>query len=67
MGEQVKLGNEISGGTVLRLLSKDRKPSSQAWRALLNNYLNDSVSIDFFTSSTIRFRLLFVFVVLSHV
>ena len=65
-GELLKLGIEISERTVSRLLPKDRKPPSQTWRAFLNNHLNDLVSMDFFTVPTVTFRVLFVFVVLSH-
>jgi putative transposase len=65
-GELLKLGIEISERTVSRLIHKDRKPPSQTWRAFLNNHLNDLVSIDFFTVPTVTFRVLFVFVVLSH-
>jgi len=62
----LKLGIEISERTVSRLLPKGRKPPSQTWKAFLNNHLNDLVSIDFFTVPTVTFRVLFVFVVLSH-
>ena len=65
-GELLKLGIEISERTVPRLMPKDRKPPSQSWRAFLNNHLNDLVSIDFFTVPTVTFRVLFVFMVLSH-
>jgi len=65
-GELLKLGIEISERTVSRLMPKDRKPPSQTWRAFLNNHLSDLVSIDFFTVPTVTFRVLFVFVVLSH-
>jgi putative transposase len=65
-GELLKLGIEISERTVSRLLPKDRKPPSQSWRAFLNNHFSDLVSIDFFTVPTVTFRVLFVFVVLSH-
>ncbi len=65
-GELLKLGIEISERTVSRLMPKDRKPPSQTWRAFLNNHLNDLVSIDFFTVPPVTFRLMFVFVVLSH-
>jgi hypothetical protein len=65
-GELLKLGIEISERTVSRFMPKDRKPPSQTWRTFLNNHLNELVSIDFFTVPTVTFRVLFVFVVLSH-
>jgi putative transposase len=39
---------------------------SPTWKAFLKNHVNDLVSIDFFIVSTIRFKLLFVLVVLAH-
>jgi transposase InsO family protein len=65
-GELLKLGIEISERTVSRLIPKDRKPPSQTWRAFLNNHIQELVSIDFFTVPTVKFRVLFVFVLLSH-
>jgi transposase InsO family protein len=65
-GELLKLGIELSERPVSRLISRRRKPPSQTWRAFLDNHLQDLVSIDFFTVSTVTFRVLFVFVVLAH-
>jgi transposase InsO family protein len=42
------------------------KPASPSWASFLNNHLLDLVSVDFFTVPTATFRVLFVFVVLSH-
>ena len=36
------------------------------WRAFLDNHLKNLISIDFFTVPTITFRILFMFLVLSH-
>jgi putative transposase len=65
-GELLKLGIEISERTVSRLMPRNRKPPSQTWRTFLDNHVKDLVSIDFFTVPTVTFRVLFVFVVLSH-
>lgn len=65
-GELLKLGFEISERTVSRLMPRRRKPPSQAWRAFLNNHVQDLVSVDFFTVPTVNFRILFVLVVLAH-
>ncbi len=65
-GELLKLGIEISERTVSRLMPRKRKPPSQTWRTFLDNHVKDLVSIDFFTVPTVTFRVLFVFVVLSH-
>src|SRR5205823_6508289 len=42
------------------------KPPSQTWRTFLENHANQLVSIDFFTVPTIRFQVLYVFLVLAH-
>jgi putative transposase len=65
-GELLKLGFGVSERTVSRLMpNKDRKPT-QTWMAFLRNHVGQMVSIDFFTIATIRFRLLYVFIVLAH-
>ena len=43
-----------------------RKPPSQTWRTFLDNHLQQLVSIDFFTVPTLRFQVLYVFLVLAH-
>jgi transposase InsO family protein len=42
------------------------KPPSQSWRTFLENHARQLVSIDFFTVPTIRFKVLYVFLVLAH-
>ena len=68
-GELLKLGLKISERTVSGILRKHKpkQPSSQTWRTFIKNHMTDMVSIDFMVVPTIRFRLLYVFVVLSHV
>jgi hypothetical protein len=58
------LGIAVAQSTVARYLP--RKPPSQTWRTFLTNHLTQTVAIDFFTVPTATFRVLFVFVVLSH-
>jgi putative transposase len=41
-------------------------PPSQTWRTFLKNHLATTVSVDFFTVPTIRFQVLYVFLVLAH-
>ena len=65
-GELMKIGISISQAAVSKYMVRDRKPPSQTWRSFLDNHLADLVSIDFFTVPTATFRVLFVFVVLSH-
>jgi hypothetical protein len=43
-----------------------RKPPSQTWRAFLENHATQLPSIDFFTVPTVRFQVLYVFLVLAH-
>ena len=47
-------------------MPRPRKPPSQTWRTFLTNHLAQTAAIDFFTVPTVTFRVLFVFVVLSH-
>ena len=65
-GELLKLGIEISETSVSKYMVRSRKPPSQTWRTFLENHLTQMVSIDFFTVPTIRFQVLYVFLVLAH-
>jgi putative transposase len=65
-GELRKLGIEISQTTVSKYLPLRRTPPSQTWRTFLANHVGSLVSVDFFTISTVMFKVLFVFVVLAH-
>src|SRR5437016_4335376 len=65
-GELLKLGIEVAQSTVAKYLLRSRRPPSQTWRTFLRNHVGQMASIDFFTVPTATFRVLFVFVVLSH-
>jgi putative transposase len=65
-GELLKLGIQVSQATVAKYIVRHRKPPSQNWRTFLRNHRQNLVSTDFFVVPTITFRLLFVFVILSH-
>jgi putative transposase len=65
-GELLKLGIEITEPTVSKYMVRYRKPPSQTWRTFLDNHLQSLVSVDFFTVPTIRFQILYVFLVLAH-
>jgi len=65
-GELRKLGIEVSQATVSKYMKHPRKPPSQTWRTFLANHANCLVAIDFFTVPTATFRILYVFIVLSH-
>ena len=65
-GELLKLGIEISETSVAKYMARQRKPPSQTWRTFLDNHVQNLVSVDFFTVPTIRFQVLYVFLVLAH-
>jgi len=65
-GELQKLGIDIGETTVAKYMVRPRKPTSQSWKMFLKNHMQDLVSTDFFVVPTATFRLLFVFLVLSH-
>src|SRR5437870_11713987 len=65
-GELLKLGIKVAPSTVAKYLRRHGKPPSPTWRAFLVNHAEQMASIDFFTVPTATFRVLFVFVVLSH-
>ena len=65
-GELLKLGIQVAPSTVGKYLRRRRSPPSQTWRTFLTNHLEQMASMDFFTVPTATFRVLFVFIVLSH-
>ena len=65
-GELLKLGIDIGESSVSKYMVRGRKPPSQTWRTFLENHAQQLVSIDFFTVPTIRFQVLYVFLVLAH-
>ncbi len=65
-GELLKLGIDIGESSVSKYMVRCGKPPSQTWRTFLDNHLQQLVSIDFFTVPTLRFQVLYVFLVLAH-
>jgi putative transposase len=65
-GELLKLGIEITQPTVAKYMVRHRKPPSQTWRTFLDNHVRNMVFVDFFTVPTVRFQVLYVFLVLAH-
>ena len=65
-GELLKLGINIGETSVSKYMVRHRKPPSQSWRTFLDNHLKTMVSVDFFVVPTIRFQILYVFLVLAH-
>ena len=64
--ELLKLGIDISQATVSKYMVRQQKPPSQTWRTFLENHADCIAGIDFFTVPTATFRILYVFIVLSH-
>jgi len=65
-GELLKLGMDIGETSVGKYIVRTRNPPSQNWRTFLENHLKTMVSVDFLTVPTIRFQVLYVFLVLAH-
>ncbi|MGH9763728.1 MAG: hypothetical protein ACREAC_23085, partial [Blastocatellia bacterium] len=65
-GELLRLGIQIAQATVAKYMLRSPKPPSQTWRTFLSNHMKDMASADFFVVPTATFRVLFVFLVLSH-
>ena len=64
--ELLKLGIAIGESSVSKYMIRHRKPPSQTWRTFIDNHVKTMVSVDFFTVPTIRFQVLYVFLVLAH-
>lgn len=66
VGELRKLGIDVAKSTVEKYRVRPKKPASPTWKAFLNNHAKDMVSIDFFVVPTVRFKILYVLVILGH-
>ena len=65
-GELLMLGIKIAESTVSNYLAKlPRRRPGQGWRTFLRNHLHETIAVDFAVVPTIRFKLLYVFVVLD--
>jgi putative transposase len=67
-GELLKLGFDISEGTVSRLLRRvARKPEAALhWKTFLQNHRETIAAMDFFTVPTLTFGILYCFFVIDH-
>jgi transposase InsO family protein len=66
-GELLKLGISVAQRTVANYMApRARHPSSHDWKAFLRNHCGSLVSVDFLTVPTVNFKVLYVFIVLSH-
>ena len=66
VGELDKLGIVVAQSTVHKCMLRRHKSPSPTWRAFLNNHVRDLVSVDFLVVPTVRFKVLFVLIVLAH-
>ena len=64
--ELALLGYTVDQSTVAKYMCRHRKPPSQTWRTFLENHAPDIAAIDFFVVPTVRFQLLYCFIVLRH-
>lgn len=64
--ELALIGFTVDESTVAKYMIRHRKPPSQTWRTFLENHGEAIVAIDFFVVPTVRFQLLYCFIVLRH-
>ena len=65
--ELALLGHKVADSTVAKYMVKVREPDpSQRWGTFLRNHMDVTAACDFFVVPTATFKLLYVFVVLSH-
>jgi hypothetical protein len=65
-GELLKLGIELAQSTVAKYIAKGGRERSQTWKTCLGNHAAGIGAMDFLIVPTVRFRLLFVLVILRH-
>ncbi len=56
----------MAQAAVSTYMPRGRRPPSQTWRTFLKNHATAIASVDFFTVPTATFRILYLFLVLSH-
>jgi len=67
VSELALLGHTVAKSTVAKYMVKARKPDpSQRWGTFIRNHMNVTAACDFFVVPTLTFKLLYIFVVLSH-
>ncbi len=63
--ELAKLGIAISDSSIRKYRPR-RHRTNQTWTTFLRNHLQEFIAVDFFTVPTASFRILYVFLVLTH-
>ncbi len=66
VAELHKLGIEVAKSTVEKYKPRAERLPSATWRTFLDQHLKELVAIDFFVMPTATFKVLFVFLVLTH-
>jgi transposase InsO family protein len=66
LGELRKIGIDVAKSTVEKYMVRSRGSGSPTWMSFLRNHVSEFVSVDFFVVPTVRFDVLFVFLVLAH-
>ena len=65
--ELALIGHVVADSTVAKYMVKARKPDpSQRWGTFIRNHMDVTAACDFFVVPTATFKVLYVFVVLSH-
>jgi hypothetical protein len=65
-GELKKLGINVAQSSVEKYMSKRNRPRGQPWKTFLKNHSKDVVAIDFFIVPTIKLKMMWALVVLTH-
>ena len=66
VGELRTLGIDVAKSTVEKYRPRVHKPASPTWKCFLNNHVKDLMACDFFPVPTVTYKVLFVFVILTH-
>ena len=66
VGELRKVGIDVAKSTVDKYRVRSKQPPSPTWKTFLRTHVTDLASIDFFVVPTVRFKVLFVLVILAH-
>jgi transposase InsO family protein len=66
LGELHKIGIDVAKSTVEKYRIRPPRPVSPTWMAFLKTHATEMISIDFFVVPTVKFEILFVFLILAH-
>lgn len=66
LGELRKIGIDVAKSSVEKYMVRPRGSGSPTWLTFLRNHTTEIVAVDFLVVPTVRFEILFVFLVLAH-